>query len=54
MCGYKMYYDCNSSMNQEQVVHTHARLQEYAIVSEIEETSGSDVFSYYLDSDNEA
>ena len=54
MCGYKLYDDCNYSMHQEQVIQTYARVQEDAIVSEIEETSGSDVVSYYLDSDNEA
>ena len=37
-------------MNQEQVVPKDVRVQEYAIFSEVEETSGSDVVMYYLDS----
>ena len=41
-------------MNQEQVVPKYVIVQEDAIVSEIEETSGSDVVYYYLDSENEA
>ena len=36
------------------MVPKYARVQEDTIVSEIEETSGSDVVSYYLDSENEA
>ena len=41
-------------MNQEQVVPKDSRVQEDAIVNEIEETSGSVVVSYYLDSENGA
>ena len=54
MCGYKSYGDCHSTMNQEQVVPKDDRVQQGAIVSEIEEISGSGVVSYYLDSENEA
>ena len=46
MCGYKSYDDCHSEMKQEHVLPIDYRVQEYAIVSEIEETYGSDVFSY--------
>ena len=54
MCGYKQYDDSHSAMNRQQVVPKYVRVQEYAIFSEVEETYGSDVVSYYLDSYNEA
>ena len=45
MCGYKQCDDCHSINNEEHVVPKDVRAQEYAFVSEVEETSGSDVVS---------
>ena len=45
MRGYKQCDDCHSTINEEQVVPKDVRVQEYAIVSEVEEISGSDVVS---------
>ena len=50
ICGYNSYDYCHYSMNQEQVVPKYDIVQEDTICSEIEETSGIDVVSYYLDS----